>query len=156
MSVRVQFLALTVLVLVPFGAIPARDETLKKELANLQGEWRLVRGEENGEAANEYTVKNLETAIKGDQLTFKDIAPLTDKASTLTIKIDPSGNPKGIDLKVEAGEWKGTVLEGIYECKGDELKLCLFVGQGTRNRPVEFETQSGSDRVLFVLKRQAP
>jgi uncharacterized protein (TIGR03067 family) len=101
-------------------------------------------------------VKHLEVDVKEDQLTFKNIAPLTDKAGKLTIKIDPSTTPKCIDLKVEAGSLKGTTLEGVYECKGDELKLCLNFASGIRDRPLGFETKAGSNRVLLVLKRQKP
>ena len=91
---------------------------------------------------------------EGDRLTFKGVATLTDKASRLSIKIDASTTPTCIDLKVEAGSLKGDVLEGVYERKGEELKICLYLGKG--NRPLEFETKAGSNRVLFILKREKP
>jgi uncharacterized protein (TIGR03067 family) len=150
--VKLQLLALAVIVLVSVGAASAQDDPVKKELVGLAGDWRLVKGEANGEAANGYILENLKCAIKGDRLTFGGIKPLTDKFSQLTIKIDAATMPKCIDLKVEAGSLKGEVLEGVYERKGDELKLCLYLGKG--NRPLEFEAKGGSDRVLFVLKRE--
>jgi uncharacterized protein (TIGR03067 family) len=155
-AVREPFLALPAIALVSFGAALGQEDAAKKELGKMKGGWQLVRGEEGGEPVSEYVVKNLEMVVKGDQLTFNNIAPLTDKASTLTIKLDPSTTPRCIDLKVEAGSLKGTVLEGVYEVKADELKLCLHFAGGTRNRPLEFETRSGSNRVLLVLKRQGP
>jgi uncharacterized protein (TIGR03067 family) len=150
--VKVRLLALCVIVLVSFGAAPAQDDAVKKELVGMAGDWQLVRGEENGEPAPEYVVKNLKCVIKDDRLTFEGIEPLTDKASKLTMKIDTSTTPKCIDLKVEAGSLKGDVLEGVYEWKADEMQICLYFGKG--NRPLEFETKAGSNRVLFVLKRQ--
>ena len=149
---KVRIVTLFVIVLVSFGAASAQDDAVKRELVRMAGDWRLVRAEENGEAASEYVVKNLKCVIKGDQLAFEGIGPLTDKASKLTIKIDASTTPKCIDLKVEAGSLKGDVLEGAYEWKGDELKFCLYFGKG--NRPLEFSTNAGSNRVLFVLKRE--
>ena len=149
---KVRPLALLVIVLAPFGGTFAQDDAVKKELVGLAGDWRLVHGEDDGEPAPEFVVKNLECLIEGDRLTFKGLATLTDKASKLSIKIDASTTPKCIDLKVEAGSLKGDVLEGVYERKGDELKLCLYLGKG--NRPLEFETKAGSNRVLFVLKRE--
>ena len=149
---KLQLLALPVIVLVAFGAVSAQDDAVKKEQAGMAGNWLLVSGEENGEPASEYVVKNLKCAIKGDQLAFKGIEPLTEKASKLTMKIDTSTTPKCVDLKVEAGSLKGDILEGVYEWKGDELKFCLYFGKG--NRPLEFETKAGSNRVLFVLKRE--
>jgi len=154
--VRVPFFALPVIALLSFGAALGREDAAKKELVKLEGAWQLVRGEEGGEPVSEYAVKNLAVIVKGDRLTFKNIAPLTDQASTLTIKIDPSTTPKCIDLKVEAGSLKGTVLEGIYENKADELRLCLLFANGTRNRPVDFEAKAGSNRLLLVLKRHGP
>ena len=153
---KMQLLALPVIVLVSFGVAPAQDDAAKKELVGMAGDWQLVRGEESGETASKYVVEHFKCVIKGDQLTFKGVEPLTDKASKLTIKIDASPTPKCIDLKVEAGSLKGTLLEGVYEWKGDELKLCLNFANGIANRPLEFETKAGSNRVLFVLKRQKP
>ena len=147
-----QLLALALIVLVSLGAVSAQDDAAKKELAGLSGNWRLVKGEANGESANDYIIENLKCVIKGDRLTFGGIQPLTDKFSELTIKIDVSTTPRCIDLKVQAGSLKDDVLEGVYQCKGDELKICFYVGKG--NRPLEFKAEGGSDRVLFVLKRE--
>ena len=153
---KVQILSLPAIVLVFFGVALAQDDAVKKELAKMQGDWQLVRGLESGEAASKYVVEHFKCVIKGDQLTFKGVEPLTDKASKLTIKIDASPTPKCIDLQVEAGSLKGTLLEGVYEWKGDELKLCLNFASGIANRPLEFETKAGSNRVLLVLKRENP
>jgi uncharacterized protein (TIGR03067 family) len=150
--VTMRLLALSLIVLVSFGAAPAQEDAVKKELVGMAGGWQLSRGEDDGEPASEYVIKNLKCVIKGDQLTFEGIEPLTDKASKLTMKIDTSTTPKCIDLKVEAGSLKGDILEGVYAWKGDELKLCLYLGKG--NRPLEFETKAGSNRVLFVFKRE--
>jgi uncharacterized protein (TIGR03067 family) len=152
--VKVQLVALPVVALVSFGAAPARDDAVKKELAKMQGSWQVVSGEEDGKPSSEYLTENLKWIIKGDQLSFTGIAPLTDKAGKLTLTIDASTTPKCIDLKVEAGSLKGTVWEGVYEWKGEELKLCLHLAGG--KRPVEFGTKEGSNQVLFVLKREKP
>jgi uncharacterized protein (TIGR03067 family) len=128
----------------------AGDDAVKKELAKMEGVWQVVSGEE------EYLVQNLKWEIKGNRLTFKGIEPLTDKAGKVTIAIDASTTPKCIDLKVQAGSLKGTVVEGIYGWTGDRLKLCLYVASGNRNRPLQFKTKAGSNRVLFVLKREKP
>jgi uncharacterized protein (TIGR03067 family) len=153
MTVKVRLLALTAAALLAFGAA-AGDAAVKKELAKLQGAWQVVRGEENGEPVSEYVVQNLKWGVKGDRLTLQGVAPLTDRASQLAITLDASTTPKCIDLKVEAGSQKGTVFEGVYEWKGDELRLCLHLARGAR--PVEFETRSGPNRVLLVLKRETP
>ena len=151
---KLQLLAFALIFLASFGAAAAQEDAGKKELAALAGDWRLVKGEANGESANDYVIENLTCVIKGDRLTFGGIKPLTDKFSELTIKIDGSTTPKCIDLTVQAGSLKDDILEGIYECKEDELRLCFYVGKG--NRPLEFKAEGGSDRVLLELKREKP
>jgi uncharacterized protein (TIGR03067 family) len=148
----VHLLSVSVIALACAGAADADKDAAKKELAKMQGEWRLVRGEENGEPAPDYAVKNLKCRINDDQMTFEGLEPLTDRASKLTITIDAGSTPKCIDLKVEAGDEKGGVYEGVYEFKGEELKLRLNLTRG--DRPVDFETKGGANRVLFVLKQE--
>jgi uncharacterized protein (TIGR03067 family) len=133
-------------------ALLGQDGAVNKDLAKMQGAWQLVSGEGDGEAASEYVIEHPQTVIKKDQLTFKGVEPLTDKFSRLTLKLDASTNPRCIDLKVEAGSMKGSVLEGVYEWKGEELKMCFSLAGG--NRPLDFEARSGSNRVLLVLKRR--
>jgi len=156
LPVRARLLSLLVLLLCSFGAMPAQEDAVKKELAKMEGVWRVVRGEEDGKPSSDYLIEHLQWDIKGDQLLFKGIKPLTDRASKLTIKLDPSTTPRCIDLKIEAGSLKGSVLEGVYEWKGNQLRLCLYVASGDRQRPLEFETRPGSNRVLFLLKREKP
>jgi uncharacterized protein (TIGR03067 family) len=143
-----------VILLASFASALGQDDAAKKDLAKMQGVWQVVRGEEDGEPSSDYLLQNLKLTIKGDQLglTGHDLA--AEKASKLTVKIDPSTTPRCIDLMIDAGSLKGDVLEGIYEWQGDGLKLCLHLTRG--NRPLEFDTSKGSNRVLFVLKRQAP
>src|SRR5262249_32247679 len=97
-------------------------------------------------------VQNLKWNFKGDQLTFQGVDLVTDQAGKVAIKIDTTSTPKCIDFKIEVGTRKGEVFEGVYEWKGNDLKVCLYLGKG--NRPLDFTTAAGSNRVLFVLKQQ--
>jgi uncharacterized protein (TIGR03067 family) len=146
-------LALIVVVVIACSA-RAQDGSVKKELARLEGTWDIVRGVERGEATSEYLIQNLKFVFKEDQFTFAGDEILMKKLTKVTVKIDAGTTPKCIDLKVEAGDLKGLLLEGIYECKGDDLKICVAEEPG--NRPLEFESKKGSNRVVFFLKRQKP
>jgi|ERR1017187_8488818 uncharacterized protein (TIGR03067 family) len=137
--------------LIPLGAANSQDDAVKKESAKLQGDWQVVSSEEDGRATPDFIVENLKIAIKGDQITLKGVEELMKKFGKVTLKVDPSSTPKFIDFKVEAGSEKNNEYEGIYELKGDELKICVSVV--SRNRPDEFKTKAGSNRALFVLKR---
>jgi uncharacterized protein (TIGR03067 family) len=150
---KLQLLAAMVLVLLSGGSVRAQDEAAKKELAKFQGVWELVSGEEEGQPAAEVIIQNLKIVIKGDQLTLQGDAGLIAKAAKVTIKVDPSTTPKCIDFKVDAGSEKGLALEGIYEWKGNEVKICVHQGN---DRPLQFETKAGSKRLMFVMKKQKP
>src|SRR5437870_5033931 len=97
------------------GAALGQEDAVKKELAKLQGVWKIVRGEEDGEPLSEQLVQNLKLVFKGDQLTLKEDEGVAQKAAKVALKIDPSTTPKCIDFKIEAGTKKDTFLEGIYE-----------------------------------------
>jgi uncharacterized protein (TIGR03067 family) len=153
-EMKLQLLAPWLILLASFGAAFGQDDDAKKDLAKMQGNWQLVHGAGDGETASEYVIRNFKCVFKGDRLTFDGIAPLTNRAGRLTVKLDTSTTPRCIDLKVETGSLKGDILEGAYEWKGDELKLCVYLGKG--NRPLDFEAKAGSDRVLFVLKKAEP
>jgi uncharacterized protein (TIGR03067 family) len=150
------FLALSVFALLPLCAVQAQDDAVKKELAKLEGTWDIVSGVERGQPSSEQLLKNLKFVFKGNQLTFAGDDVMAKKVGKIAVKIDATTTPKCIDFKlsVDAGALKDRLLEGIYEWKGDELKLCISEVAG--NRPLDFEAKEGSNRVLFVLKRQKP
>jgi hypothetical protein len=58
--------------------------------------------------------------------------------------------PLAIDLTSEKNPDKA--VPGIFEVKGDTLKLCWAKSGGPR--PTEFSTKKGADEVLFVLRRE--
>src|SRR5262245_54085172 len=151
MSLRL--LAMSTLVLLVGGAL-AQDDAAKKELAKLQGPWRVVSAEENKEAVPNEIVENLKFVIKGDELTLAGVENIVKKVAKVKLVVDPSTTPKTIDFKIEAGSEKGTTVEGIYELKDDELRFCACTVGG--NRPQEFATKPGSNLILFVLKREKP
>lgn len=149
---KAQLLTVFAMVLVSVGPALAQDDAVKKEAAKFQGVWQLVSGEDNGQPVAEIIIQNLKIVIKDDQLKLQGDAGLISKAAKVTVKIDPSTTPRCIDFKVDAGSEKGLVLEGIYEWKGDTVKICVYQGGG--NRPLEFETKANSNRLLFVMKKQ--
>jgi uncharacterized protein (TIGR03067 family) len=143
-------LSLCSFLLISVSAVAVQEDDIKKELAKMEGAWQVASGVEDGQPSPDRLVEIVKFVFKGDKLTLTGDDKLM-KIGPIGLKIDPSTTPKCIDLKIETGELKDTAFEGIYECKGDELKLCVI--RGTGNRPLEFESKAGSNRVLFVLKR---
>jgi len=151
----IRLLAFVVFALVSLGVASAQDDAGKKELKKFQGTWQVVSAQDSGNPVPEEVVQNLKIVIKGKQLTLKGVEDLIQKFGKITLTIDPATTPKIIDFKIEAGSEKGNSFEGIYELKGKQLKICSATVSGG-NRPNEFKAESGSNRVLFVLKRANP
>jgi uncharacterized protein (TIGR03067 family) len=119
----------------------------KKELEKLQGTWVMVGLEVNGEAVPEKKIKGTTLVIKGDKYTVK----VKDTKHETTFKIDPSKEPKAIDMYFPDGPNLPKLSEGVYELDGDTLKVCRNQTPGEA-RP----TQVGSwpDTNLFVVTWQ--
>lgn len=135
---------LPVAVLVLIGADdPAKDR--KKELDLLQGEWALVSQESQGRLLPDALVRGQTVTVKADQWTIQ----VRGKEGTFTFKIDPSKDPKTIDLTRKVGE-KEIVLRGIYKVDGDTLTVCRAGAE--HERPKEFKV-TAEVGLLQVWKR---
>jgi uncharacterized protein (TIGR03067 family) len=140
MCVRVVLLGVVLLL---FAALTPGQET-NKELEALQGEWKIVSIEPRLEPETSYTI-----TIKGELWTIKAPDILGNAAAKTTIKIDPSKNPKTIDLLTKIGDKERPPQLGIYKLEGNTLTVCQT--RGKADRPTEFKS---TDRhMLIVLKR---
>jgi uncharacterized protein (TIGR03067 family) len=126
------------------------DEAAIKDRKALQGEWRVVAGEQDGAPLNRIVDNSL--LIEGDKFTIKT------KTSDLkgTIELFADGEPKGMDLTHTEGAVMGSVWFAIYSLQGNELKICYKDPNPLMQRPGEFATQAGSSWLLVTLKRAEP
>ena len=129
------------------GAEPPPD-AVKKELAQLEGEWAMVSGERDGQVLPEEYVKTA-TRVAKDGVSTVTIGGMVVMKSKYTI--DPQKKPKAIDFEAVEGEAKGNKLHGIYELDGDTLKFCLAASD--KDRPTDFTAKEGSGRTTSVWKR---
>jgi uncharacterized protein (TIGR03067 family) len=119
---------------------PAQDKA-KSDRELIQGTWIAVSGERNGEKLNEFQLKNWEEMVfKDDNFTREG-----GEKKEGTFKLDPSKTPKEIDLMLQV-KGQDTTWPGIYELKGNKLKLAL-----NPNRPSEFDSKGG---VVIVFERK--
>jgi len=117
----------------------------KTDKDRLQGGWTARTVIENGtEAARP---EDCRVVFKGDRFTIHAGAEMKG-----SFKIDPATNPKVIDLRMTDGPEKGQTVEGIYKLAAKELRIC-FAKPGTTDRPTDFVSKQGMERVLIVLKR---
>lgn len=128
----------------------ADDEAVKKDLAQLQGEWTMVSGSADGQPMPEDMLKQMKRVCKGDELTVTMADRIFLKAK---FTIDPSKKPKTIDYEMTEGLTKGKKQLGIYELNGDTFKAC-FNSPGAE-RPTEFKAGDGLTLSEWKRKKSA-
>jgi uncharacterized protein (TIGR03067 family) len=69
-----------------------------------------------------------------------------------TFKLDPSADPRTIDITFTDGPQKGGKIEGIYKLKDDTYTLCFALDN--KPRPKEFSSKPDTGLVLEVFKRE--
>ncbi len=126
-------------------AKPAED-AVKDDLRKLQGTWRLVAAEQGGIPVPPQNLAKNTWVFTGDKAAFK--SGLRGLAGTVTL--DPSKNPRWIDVKLGSD----MTLQGIYELNGDTLRL-FFHSPGA-GRPTEFKTREGDLRWIGTYRRGNP
>jgi uncharacterized protein (TIGR03067 family) len=116
-------------------------------LDKLQGEWTIVSEEQFGKKLPGAKIERYTLTIKGDQWTMA----LAEDKITMTLKIDPSKDPKTIDLTFKL-RGKQMVSLGIYKLEGGTLTVCRSLTTPDPQRPKEFKTTE-KDGMLVVYKR---
>jgi uncharacterized protein (TIGR03067 family) len=132
------------------------EDAAAKDLAKLQGTWRLVAEDRDG------TVTKLAKGQGHDIVIEKDFEIWYDADGKLALKhklkLDPSKSPKQMDatcvFSVLFPNDKSTV-PSVYEIDGDELKIA-YPGELFYPRPKEFTTKKGSLFTVGTYKRVKP
>ena len=137
------------LLLVAAGLLVAAQEKTngKKDLDKLQGKWEYVSFESNGMKMPEDQIKRMSITFSGDKWTVRE----SDKVVVSgTQKLNPlARTPHEVDSLTTEGDGKGTTMLGIYELKGDTMRVC-FDPQG-KERSTSFTPKEG--QFAGVIKR---
>jgi uncharacterized protein (TIGR03067 family) len=113
--------------------------------------WQAVRLEANGEARPDDDAKQLQIVFKGDEVFA--VKPKGEDPH-LKFKLNPSKNPKTIDLVAIEGSDKGKTAAGIYSLRNGRLQVCINIfGHDTSERPKGFKTQAGDGVVAGTFER---
>lgn len=128
----------------------AQDEAIKKDRKLIEGTWRVVALEIDGNKSMEEDARKL-TVVNGSDGTWS-LRSEGNEISKGTSTIDPTKKPKTIDFTVTEGEGKGNQYPGIYELGEKTRKLC-FAPPGNA-RPTEFSSTPGSEHILVTLERE--
>jgi len=129
----------------------AADEAKKNpDLEKLTGTWTVTEVTFNGE--DHKPKSGMQFVIKGEDVALKGSAEIEKDYGKLKFKLDPSTDPKLLDITVTAGDQLNVTFEGIYELKGDDFRFCVRV-MG-KDRPTEFAAPAGSSLAFLTLKRE--
>jgi uncharacterized protein (TIGR03067 family) len=129
-----------------FVSAEDKEEAVKKERQKMEGTWEVVSIEIDGNKLPMEEGKKSCVVLKGDKYTVKEGDNVIDEG---TGTIDPTTKPKSLDAVPGKGDNKGKTMPGIYELKGDEMRVC-FARPGNA-RPTEFSSKNG--QILLVYKR---
>ena len=132
------------------SADDAKDEAIKKDRKQIEGTWRVVALEVNGNKAMEEDAKKL-MVVNGTDGTWS-LHSEGNEVSKGTSTIDPMKKPKTIDFTPTEGEGKGKLHLGIYELGENTRKMC-FAPAG-KERPSELSSKPGSEHILVTFARE--
>jgi uncharacterized protein (TIGR03067 family) len=133
---------------------------------SVEGTWRFVSGEANGEKSSEapglgglwahlFFVKAV--LIKGNKVEIIGFDGKSDTAGVL--RVDPGKRPMTVDITPAPGwlpvEGLKPPLLGVFARRGNTLTVCVSYEPGGK-RPTEFTTGPWSQRVLLVFRRIEP
>ena len=136
-------------------------KTGAKDLELLKGTWNIDTMEWGGKSLPKELMNGYKFVFAGNKLTWKGAIGMMSKSGKVTaidgtfppcdFKINPGKEPKEIDITLQLKQGDKTLL-GIYEIKGDTLKVCNF-GSKTGKRPAEFSTKDDRNIAYIVLTR---
>jgi uncharacterized protein (TIGR03067 family) len=126
----------------------------QKDLAGLQGTWTTTALTYNGKDFLAGGKGTFQFVIKGDVAVVQGNDAVKKEYARIKLKLDAGATPRLVDITVADGIQKDAVIEGIYQLKGDEFRLCARVFG--KERPTTFASPAGSSIALVVMKRENP
>jgi uncharacterized protein (TIGR03067 family) len=134
-----------VLLLAPAADPPKLSEAGQKELKALQGKWQIQTEVRFNEERDRSADPDGVLEFNGHKIRAEG------KEAGEVAALDPSTDPKCIDLKIDAGPAKGLVLEAIFKIDGDNLTISVCLME--KKRPTNFDKPTDAAVILVTLKR---
>jgi uncharacterized protein (TIGR03067 family) len=125
-------------------------EDAEKELRKFEGKWQFISISSEGKDIPKDVVQAASLTISGHRFTLR----LNTVTHTGIINLNPSANPRTIDITYNSGSERGKKALGIYEVGNGKLKVCM--GVIGAERPTKFVSKPQSGHVLEVLKKEKP
>jgi uncharacterized protein (TIGR03067 family) len=143
-----QALALLAAGLLASAAAP-EGEAAKKDKGKLEGTWKVLVAEKDGEQKGKAELRKVRVIISAGKMTIDDESRETRTREEMSFKLDPGKSPKEIDFRDKDG---ALTNKGIYSLEDSQLRICY--GEPGKDRPTTFATKPESGLVLLVLRRE--
>lgn len=141
-----RFVLLAVAITVSADPVP---EPSAKDREALQGTWVIRSMEVGGKTWSKEALEKakLRIVVSGDRIKFLLAGR---EAQEATFTLDPARSPAHFDT-VDA---RKRVEKGIYELKGDTLRICAATSG--EERPTAFASSASPSTALYVFEREKP
>lgn len=122
----------------------------KEELEKQQGTWEVVCFEREGKKTPEEITRTIVRVVEGDHVVWKRDGK---SFAGTTIVLDPTVEPKAIDLIPDGGKNRGERVRGIYRFEPDGT-LTICVADAGKERPTGFVSAAESGWTLQVFRKR--
>jgi len=126
---------------------PAGDGQVKAELKRHQGTWITTSSIFDGQPASPELVRSIRRIVTDDHVVWERDGK---RFAGTTIVLDPTKEPKTIDVIPDGGPNRGEHILGIYKLEGDTITICM--AGPAQPRPREFKAEKGSGFTLRTFK----
>lgn len=130
---------------------PSKASSVKEDLQRLQGTWQVEEWAEGGKASTAVELKKRSAFFGGNVFIFRRDGKVHQAGA---VQIDPSKDPRTMNLSIKEGAGKDGVMLGVYAFEGDSLKLC-FDPEG-QTRPGGFQPDTKSGWTVVKLRKPKP
>ena len=120
------------------------------ELKRLEGTWSYLSVVVNGKPVPEDALKENRLILNGSAFTIKSPQGTMHGAYA----VDPTAQPKTIEVTFSDGPRAGKSIKGIYELTEDTCTVCL--APENQPPPTGFDSKAGTGHTLEMMRRTKP
>ena len=128
----------------------SRRRAVKDELKRHQGTWIATSSTYDGQKAPEDIVRSIKRIVERDHVVWERDGK---RFAGTKIELDPTREPKTIDVIPDGGRNRGERVLGIYKLEDDTLTICMAAPG--KPRPKEFKAEKGSGCTLRTFQRES-
>ena len=127
----------------------ADDDAARNELKRHQGTWIATSSMYDGQKAPEDVVRSIKRIVTDDLVVWERNGK---RFAGSKVVLDPTKEPKTIDVIPDGGRNRGDRILGIYRLERDMLTICMAAAGSPR--PSDFTAEKGNGWTLQTFTRE--